>query len=113
MRADDRAELDDPQLAQPGHPAAQPLGQRLRALGRVEVVYGDVDPVAARGGADRRATASSSSRAMAREAVRTFSTGTICPPETPRIGLIDRADPSRALAVPIRPPRRRCSRVST
>ena len=46
-------------------------------------------------------------------AVRTFSNGPTRPSSTLRIGLTASADPTSAAAAPIRPPRRRYSRVST
>ena len=52
-------------------------------------------------------------RTKARLAVRTFSTGSMCPSLRARIGLIASAEPSKADADPIRPPRRRYSSVST
>ena len=58
-------------------------------------------------------TARCTRRLLARAAVRTFSSGTTRPSLTCRIGFTARAEPSTAAAAPIRPPRRRCSRVST
>ena len=52
-------------------------------------------------------------RCSARVAVRTFSSGTTCPSLTCSTGLTASAEPRTAAAAPIRPPRRRCSRVST
>ncbi len=60
-----------------------------------------------------RSTAISSSRAIARDAVRTFSSGSIRPPARCSSGFTASAEPSSARAAPIRPPRRRYSRVST
>ena len=45
--------------------------------------------------------------------VRTFSSGTTLPSRTWSTGLTASAEPRIAAAAPIRPPRRRCSRVST
>ena len=70
-------------------------------------------PDAPAGSAVAASTARSSIRAMARVDVRTRSSGTMCPSRSPRIGLIDSAEPTSAPALPIRPPRRRYSRVST
>ena len=65
------------------------------------------------------ASESSSNRAIALVEVRTFSSGAIWPSVRVRIGLIARAEPSRAAAAPIRPPdvgaracRRRDQRVA-
>ncbi len=51
-----------------------------------------------------RSTTIATMRAIAREEVRTFSTGMMRPPRTVRIGLMARADPSSADAAPMRPP---------
>ena len=59
-------------------------------------------------------TARCTSRVSARAKVRTFSSGTTCPSRMCSSGLTDSAEPSTAAAAdPMRPPRRRCSRVST
>ena len=60
-----------------------------------------------------RPTATSSRRAIALAEVRTFSSASMWPSTICSSGFIARAEPSRAAAAPIRPPRRRCSRVST
>ena len=109
VRPDRRPELAHVQLAQRRQPLAQFGGQPLGALRRRP------------GGAPRRtpgpspaaSTARCTSRLLARAAVRTFSSGTTRPSFTCRTGLTASAEPSTAAAAPIRPPRRRCSRVST
>ena len=64
------------------------------------------------GGLDSTLVAAYAARTLGSE-LRTFSTGTMRPPRTARIGLIASAEPSRADAAPMRPPRLRCSSVST
>ena len=59
------------------------------------------------------AAVSSVNRASARLDVRTFSSGRMAPSTSVRMGLMANADPNSADADPIRPPRRRYSRVST
>ena len=59
------------------------------------------------------ATASSSRRDSARAAVRTFSRVPIRPSTISSSGFTASAEPSSAAAAPMRPPRRRYSRVST
>ena len=59
------------------------------------------------------AAASSTSRLSALVRVRTRSYGAMAPSVMLSSGLTARADPSSACAAPIRPPRRRYSKVST
>ena len=89
------------------------IEQRTRELVAAESRCCTATSISLVGAAWAAATASSTIRASARLAVRTFSTGSMCPSLTARIGLTASAEPSRADAEPIRPPRRRYSRVST
>ena len=96
--------------------AMRRLGRELARLEPVVAAYRELGEVREqlRGALDMlHAETDEEMKAMAREEVRTRSSGTMCPSRRPRIGLIDRADPSSAPAFPIRPPRRRYSRVST
>lgn len=84
------------------HPRPQPVRKGGRPLGGGEVVDGDVDL-----GAARAFGLISSSRAIALDAVRTFSRSSIRPPSSCSSGFTASAEPNSACAAPIRPPRRR------
>lgn len=108
MGADDRPDLADVDVLDVRDAFAEAGGEGLRAGGRGEVLDAQVDaPLPA------AATASSSSRASAREDVRTFSSGASRPSAMSSSGFTISAEPTKVAAAPIRPPRRRCSSVST
>jgi hypothetical protein len=105
VRPDDGADLADEDRVLAEDLAAA-VGEGVRLIACLDVLHDPgVAPV-------RLACAQEVDHPLERPEVRTRSIGVISP-STVRIGLIFSAPPSHACAVPIRPPRRRNSSVST